>query len=696
MSMLDHTDDLTFGEEVSLAPLEADCSLLANLLDDCCRMEVGDELMSKLGVVRTLAESSSSMFKAQGVDDAGCWLFDRLQVEIKDLLLDEKIALARACTHYLNLCSIAETNHRVRRLRSDPHSSKSCDEVFGRIIAAGHSQEALFNAIMNQQVEVVLTAHPTQVNRRTLQYKHTKLAALLEKYDRPDLTPEEKDNLIEEVVRELTSLWQTDELRRRKPTPMDEARGGLYIVEQSLWTSVPAYLRRLSSALKKHSGKPLPLDAVPLKFGSWMGGDRDGNPNVTSRVTLQVCWLAKWMACDLYLREVDALRFELSMSTCNDEIMELVQTLERSAADHEPPSSPSISRRSSNDSHGVIVASMGMLATTQPVYDKEGTENIPVQIPEVQKEDDLGDGDVDEIPVLVTFPPPQTSQSTSKPQSILKAKGKKPKPPPGKTTIDKVLNPKSILANAPYRVVLGEVREKLLATRKRMEDLLAGNTTASDDMDDNSYRTLGEFQEPLLKCYRSLWDTGAGILAEGRLLDVIRRSHVFGFHLMKLDLRQEAARHTQLLNTVTEYLGLGLYSDWTEHDKLDWLKREIEGKRPLISPTMPMSEDARERALAISQAIGAAAVEVGALSGGVTAAAAVEVGALSGGMLLISLSRWVQRRWDQHTTVTVEVGALSGGITAAAAVEVGALSGGITAAAAVEVGALSGGITAAA
>eukprot|EP00854_Cymbomonas_tetramitiformis_P011726 gene11726-13847_t len=479
MSMLDHTDDLTFGEEVSLAPLEADCSLLANLLDDCCRMEVGDELMSKLGVVRTLAESSSSMFKAQGVDDAGCWLFDRLQVEIKDLLLDEKIALARACTHYLNLCS-----------------SKSCDEVFGRIIAAGHSQEALFNAIMNQQVEVVLTAHPTQVNRRTLQYKHTKLAALLEKYDRPDLTPEEKDNLIEEVVRELTSLWQTDE------------------------------------------------------------------------VTLQVCWLAKWMACDLYLREVDALRFELSMSTCNDEIMELVQTLERSAA--------------------------GMLATTQPVYDKEGTENIPVQIPEVQKEDDLGDGDVDEIPVLVTFPPPQTSQSTSKPQSILKAKGKKPKPPPGKTTIDKVLNPKSILANAPYRVVLGEVREKLLATRKRMEDLLAGNTTASDDMDDNSYRTLGEFQEPLLKCYRSLWDTGAGILAEGRLLDVIRRSHVFGFHLMKLDLRQEAARHTQLLNTVTEYLGLGLYSDWTEHDKLDWLKREIEGKRPLISPTMPMSEDARE------------------------------------------------------------------------------------------------------
>ncbi|XP_058755946.1 phosphoenolpyruvate carboxylase 4-like isoform X1 [Vicia villosa] len=88
--------------------------------------------------------------------------------------------------------------------------------------------------------------------------------------------------VIEDLVREITSIWQTDELRRQKPTPVDEARAGLNIVEQSLWKAVPHYLRRVSNALKKHTGKPLPLTCTPIKFGSWMGGDRDGNPNVTA------------------------------------------------------------------------------------------------------------------------------------------------------------------------------------------------------------------------------------------------------------------------------------------------------------------------------------------------------------------------------------------------------------------------------
>ena len=90
-----------------------------------------------------------------------------------------------------------------------------------------------------------------------------------------------------------------------------EARGGLHVVEQSLWAAVPAFLRRLSTALKKHTGRELPLNATPMKFGSWMGGDRDGNPNVNSKTTHHVVALGKWMAADLYLREVDILRFEV-------------------------------------------------------------------------------------------------------------------------------------------------------------------------------------------------------------------------------------------------------------------------------------------------------------------------------------------------------------------------------------------------
>ena len=131
---------------------------------------------------------------------------------------------------------------------------------------------------------------------------------------------QEKEFLIEDLIREITALWQTDELRRKKPTPVDEARSGLHIVEQSLWTALPTFCRQLSAALKKHTGHALPLDCVPVRFASWMGGDRDGNPNVTAKVTQQVAYLARWIAADLYLKEVDALAFELSMASCNDEL----------------------------------------------------------------------------------------------------------------------------------------------------------------------------------------------------------------------------------------------------------------------------------------------------------------------------------------------------------------------------------------
>lgn len=92
-----------------------------------------------------------------------------------------------------------------------------------------------------------------------------------------------------------------------------EARGGLHVVEQSLWAAVPSFLRRLSNALKKHTGRELPLHTTPIKFGSWMGGDRDGNPNVTAKTTHHVVALGRWMAADLLLREVDILRFEVSL-----------------------------------------------------------------------------------------------------------------------------------------------------------------------------------------------------------------------------------------------------------------------------------------------------------------------------------------------------------------------------------------------
>ncbi|KAM5585872.1 hypothetical protein ABKV19_004997 [Rosa sericea] len=160
------------------------------------------------------------------------------------------------------------------------------------------------------EVEIVLTAHPTQINRGTLQYKHIRLSHLLNLRDRPDLTSEDRDMVIEDLVREITSVWQTDELRHHKPTPSDEARAGLNIVEQSLWKAVPHYLRCVSDALKKVS--------------YWKTTSIEMH---TNQVTKDVSLLSRWMTIDLYIREVDSLKFELSMNRCSDILSKLAQEI---------------------------------------------------------------------------------------------------------------------------------------------------------------------------------------------------------------------------------------------------------------------------------------------------------------------------------------------------------------------------------
>ena len=133
-------------------------------------------------------------------------------------------------SHYLNLTSIAETHHAVRTHRIDGVPTKTPDEMIGELIAGGADPDTVYRAVVDQRVEIVLTAHPTQVNRRTLQYKHTRIAALLQANDAlaaADAPAAERGEVIADLVREVTALWQTDELRRRRPTPVDEAAGVL-------------------------------------------------------------------------------------------------------------------------------------------------------------------------------------------------------------------------------------------------------------------------------------------------------------------------------------------------------------------------------------------------------------------------------------------------------------------------------------
>lgn len=176
----------------------------------------------------------------------------------------------------------------VRTSRQADARGATFDEVFGTLIAGGMSPDALFEAACRSHTEIVLTAHPTQVNRRTLVYKHTRLAHLLQQNDRSDLTSEEKRIVIEDLVREITALWQTDELRRRKPTPLDGADpSSLVLALQSFHThAVNIPIRHLIS----HSGGMHGFEVIGCNPPNWMDSEIDGVLRSASRaVGLAMC-----------------------------------------------------------------------------------------------------------------------------------------------------------------------------------------------------------------------------------------------------------------------------------------------------------------------------------------------------------------------------------------------------------------------
>ncbi|RZG14852.1 phosphoenolpyruvate carboxylase, partial [Klebsiella pneumoniae] len=144
------------------------------------------------------------------------------------------------------------------------------------------SQEAIIQAVRELDIDLVLTAHPTEVTRRTLIHKHVQLNDCLEALELSDLLPRERDKIQSRIEQLVNQAWHTNEIREQRPTPVDEAKWGFAVVENSLWPAIPEFMRNLDERLQHHLGVRLPLDAAPVKFTSWMGGDRDGNPFVTA------------------------------------------------------------------------------------------------------------------------------------------------------------------------------------------------------------------------------------------------------------------------------------------------------------------------------------------------------------------------------------------------------------------------------
>jgi len=174
------------------------------------------------------------------------------------------------------------------------------------------------------RIELVLTAHPTEINRRTFIQKYEAMARCLAELDQAHPLSGDAIDLRERLQQLVSQAWHTNEIRERRPTPADEAKWGFAVIENSLWDAVPTFLRSFDRELLRVSGQRLPHDAAPIRFASWMGGDRDGNPNVTAKVTEEVLLLARWMAADLFLADVSRLRSELSMGRASEELRERV------------------------------------------------------------------------------------------------------------------------------------------------------------------------------------------------------------------------------------------------------------------------------------------------------------------------------------------------------------------------------------
>ncbi|KAG8386807.1 hypothetical protein BUALT_Bualt03G0187200 [Buddleja alternifolia] len=415
----------------------------------------------------------------------------------------DSIVVAKSFSNMLNLANLAEEVQIAYRRRiklkkrdfSDEASAtteSNIEETLKRLVGQlNKSPQQVFDALKNQTVDLVLTAHPTQSVRRSLLQKHARIRDCLTQLNAKDITSDDKQELDEALQREIQAAFRTDEIRRNPPTPQDEMRAGMSYFHETIWKGVPKFLRRVDTALKNIGiNERVPYNAPLIQFSSWMGGDRDGNPRVTPEVTRDVCLLARMMAANLYFSQIEDLMFELSMWRCSDELRARANKLHRS---------------SKRDAKHYI----------------EFWKQIP--------------------------------------------------------------------PNEPYRVILGDVRDKLYHTRERARHLLANGV--SDIAEESTFTNVEEFLEPLELCYRSLCASGDRPIADGSLLDFLRQVSTFGLSLVRLDIRQESDRHTDVLDAITRHLEIGSYKEWSEERRQGWLLSELSGKRPLFGPDLPKTEE---------------------------------------------------------------------------------------------------------
>ncbi len=300
---------------------------LGNILGRVIKEQEGQKFFELVEKVRKLS-------KANKINSKNNQTNQRVIKAIKKLSPKNSFKLTRAFTHFMNFINLADLIDASRKLNEYENSNNKTsnnnifiEEIFEDLFRNKKiSETKIYNTAKNLKIGIVLTAHPTEVKRRTLIQKYHNIIEILEQRDLLKNFPSKLVVLEKKLFDELTIIWNTDDLKRIKPSPFDEARWGLAIIEDSLWDTIPKVYRRLNSIFVQNMNKGLPKSFNPIEFGSWMGGDRDGNPNVTADVTRKVILLSRWEAAKLYEKALTKIIRSYSMEKCSKKILKSVGT----------------------------------------------------------------------------------------------------------------------------------------------------------------------------------------------------------------------------------------------------------------------------------------------------------------------------------------------------------------------------------
>ncbi len=316
--------------------LSEDVRLLGSIVGDVLREQAGVELFETVEALRTRCITLRNEWSEE--------LYQELVERTRRLPPDTAFSVIRAFNLFFQVVNIAEENHRLRVLRqreveeasesrqnghTPPPRSGSVQEAIEGLASEGVQADGVRALLEGLAVELVFTAHPTESRRRTTLMHLGRLSRLVAGLDQAYLPPAERAEITDRLRETVTALWQSDEVRLTRPTPLDEVYNNLYFFQESLFETVPKLYRELSSALAGVYADTRWDVPSFLRLGTWMGGDRDGNPNVTPEITIRTARLQKGVALRHYIAQLGGLRRVLSMSERRVEVSsELWRSLE--------------------------------------------------------------------------------------------------------------------------------------------------------------------------------------------------------------------------------------------------------------------------------------------------------------------------------------------------------------------------------